>query len=288
MHEDCAVELAIFPPGGRVFCIASAGCTALALAARGDRVVAVDVNPEQIAHARARLDGAPPREGAADRMLARGRRLLFPLWAGRRRLEAFLSLEDPEAQARSWRETLDTAVFRAATALALSPLVLRAAYSRAFVAALPRGFARVIRERLARGFACHPNARNPYAWRLLLAREPPALEAPSVAVAPRPSAGSPSFEVAEAASYLEACPGGSFAGFTLSNILDGVSSAYRERLLTAVRRASAPEGILVLRSLAEPEEAAAAEWARRDRSLLWGAVRVERVQDGGPIPCSTG
>lgn len=45
MHEDPALELALFPPRSRVVCIASAGCTAFALAAAGHEVTAVDVNP---------------------------------------------------------------------------------------------------------------------------------------------------------------------------------------------------------------------------------------------------
>ena len=48
MLEDAAIELSTFQPGGRVFTIASAGCTAMALARRGDRVTAVDVHPGQI------------------------------------------------------------------------------------------------------------------------------------------------------------------------------------------------------------------------------------------------
>src|SRR5690348_12983972 len=42
MHEDWSIEASLFPPGSRVLCIASAGCTALALADRGNIVTAVD------------------------------------------------------------------------------------------------------------------------------------------------------------------------------------------------------------------------------------------------------
>jgi hypothetical protein len=35
--------------------------------------------------------------------------------------------------------------------------------------------------------------------------------------------------------------------------------------------------VLVLRSFWEPEDQAAAEWAARDRSPLWGAIRVMDV-----------
>ena len=40
MYEDSAVELEAFEPGGRIFCIASAGCTSFDLAARGDEAMA--------------------------------------------------------------------------------------------------------------------------------------------------------------------------------------------------------------------------------------------------------
>lgn len=66
----------------------------------------------------------------------------------------------------------------------------------------------------------------------------------------------------------------SFDGFSLSNMLDAVPPAYKERLLAAVRRAAAPGAVLVLRSFWEPGDGAAAQWAARDRSLLWGAIQV--------------
>ena len=34
MYEDAAIELRVFQSGGRIFCIASAGCTAMKLAAQ--------------------------------------------------------------------------------------------------------------------------------------------------------------------------------------------------------------------------------------------------------------
>jgi S-adenosylmethionine:diacylglycerol 3-amino-3-carboxypropyl transferase len=70
MHEDWRVEAEVFRPGGRIFCIASSGYTALALAERGFRVTAVDVNPAQIARRRAR--GRP--RAAQLRRAARRRR----------------------------------------------------------------------------------------------------------------------------------------------------------------------------------------------------------------------
>jgi hypothetical protein len=59
-------------------------------------------------------------------------------------------------------------------------------------------------------------------------------------------------------------------------MLDAAPPAFRERLLAAVRRAAAPGAVLVLRSFWEPDDPAAAEWAARDRSLLWGGIEVVR------------
>src|SRR5205807_2090348 len=57
MYEDSDVEAEVLPATGRVFCIASAGSTSMALAARGLAVTAVDINPAQVDYVRARLAG---------------------------------------------------------------------------------------------------------------------------------------------------------------------------------------------------------------------------------------
>lgn len=272
MHEDWRIEEAAFPPGSRVFCIASSGCTALALAARGHRVTAVDVNPVQIEYARARLAGAPVRDGVAERWMARLRRGLPLLGLRERDLRAFLRLADPAEQARVWRERLATRRFGAALRCALHPAALRLTHGARFVQALPPRFDRIVRGRLERTWARHPNRDNPYAWRLLLGEDPPATESEPAVLAP--ILAPVELACADAAEYLESCPPASFDGFSLSNVLDAAPPAYRERLLAAVRRAAAPGAVLVLRSFWEPSDPAAAEWAARDRSLLWGGIEV--------------
>lgn len=276
MHEDWRIEAAAFHPGSRVFCIASSGCTALALAARGHRVTAVDVNPVQIEYVRARLAGAPVRDGVADRWMARLRRALPLLGLFERDLRAFLQLADPAEQTRVWRERLATRRFRAALRCALHPAVLRLTHGAQFVRTLPPRFDRIIRGRLERAWATHPNRDNPYAWRLLLGEDPPAPESELPISAPIELVCAHAADAADAAEYLETCPPASFDGFSLSNMLDAAPPAFRERLLAAVRRAAAPEAVLVLRSFREPGDPAAAEWAARDRSLLWGGIEVVR------------
>jgi S-adenosylmethionine:diacylglycerol 3-amino-3-carboxypropyl transferase len=270
MYEDAAIELAAFAPGTRVFCIASAGCTAMRLAERHE-VIAVDINPVQLEYAKARAAGAPLRLGSAERLVGVGRALLAPFGWRRATLAAFLALKDPAEQVTFWQRHLNTPGFRLATDALFSFTWLRAVYAAPFLAFLPDHFGRVMRARLERCFATHPNRTNIYA-RALLAGEL-IDEARGPAVVPI------HFECADAAAYLEQCPPASFAGLTLSNILDGASAAYRARLFAAVRHAATPDAVVVLRSFAEPAAATTSNVAARDRALLWGIVDVRRVEE---------
>jgi S-adenosylmethionine:diacylglycerol 3-amino-3-carboxypropyl transferase len=150
MYEDSALELTLFEPGRRVFCIASAGCTALALAARGDDVTAVDLNPAQVTYVDARAKGGPLREGQAEQGFRRLRRLAGTVGWSRPTLERFCALDDPDDQLRFWRDRLDSRRFRAALAVLLRPLVLRRVFARPFVEVLPTRFDRTLHARLER------------------------------------------------------------------------------------------------------------------------------------------
>ena len=277
MHEDWSIEVSLFPPGSRVLCIASAGCTALALAERGDRVTAVDINPAQIDYVRARLAGMPAKAGRVDLMLMKARRALRWLGWNEAKLRDFLTLGDPTEQMRFWRQELDGPLWRTALECALHPLVLRSAYAPGFLRALPDGFARVIRRRLERGWLLHANRTNPYAWHMLLGHGPPEEGSSTI------SCGHLKVNLicAEVAEYLEICTPASFDAFSLSNILDGADAQYRQRLLCAVRRAGAPEAVVVLRSFAEPKDKDEDSWAARDRALIWGSVRVFAIAPAG-------
>lgn len=265
MYEDPSIELAAFRPGGRIFCIASAGCTAFRLSPRHD-LVAVDVNPSQLAYAERRIAGEPMVRGTAERLMSFGRTLL-PLagwWPSR--LRVFLDLERPAEQAAYWRRHLDTWRLRAALDTLLSQPLLRAAYAAPLLSCLPPRFGAIISARMKRCFATHPNRTNPYARALLLGelRDEPA----------PPEAAGIDLAHADAAAYLEAGPEGAFDGFTLSNILDGAAKSYRARLFAAVRRAAAPDAVVVLRSFAEPAAVLPTNRATKDRAMLWGVVDV--------------
>ncbi len=273
-YEDAGIELAAFRPHSRVFAIAASGETACALAAAGHRVTAVDINPRQVEYVQALFNGAPPGPGRVERVLALGRRLLPAAGWKESKILEFLSMTDPETQVAFWDDTLDTRRFRIALD---SLLLLRFAFTRRLTAALPARFGAFVRARLRRCWATHPNRTNPFAWRLLAggtqARRAHAL--PSIELA-----------CADAASYLESCPPGSFDGFALSNILDGAEPSYCYRLHRAVLRASSPGATVVVRSLAEPHTRVLHNRAADDRSPFWGVVQVADAGESW-IPCST-
>lgn len=265
--EDPAIELATFRPGGRLFCIASAGCTAIALAPHARSVVAVDINPTQLAYARERIAGAPARAGTAERLLGHARRFgALVGWSAARR-RAFVELADPAAQHAMWRQ-LDTRRLRIAIDTLASRRLLSTVYHAALLEFLPPQFGAAIRARLERGIARFPNRDNPHARALFLGE----------VAAPRATPEATRIELvhADAAAYLEAAPAHSFDGFSISNILDGVDRAYRTRLLAAIHRAAAPGAYLVRRSFGEPatDTPGNPNLAADDRALLWGVVEA--------------
>lgn len=269
VYEDASVELATFPPGGRLFCIASAGCTAIELA-RHYEVTAVDINPVQIDYVRSRLVGDAPRAGTAERVMAGFRRLgLLAGWSSAK-VREFLQLEFPEHQMEYWQRELNTTRFRAALGLLFSVRLLRSFYSAPLLADLPAHLGRVMRLRMERCFARHANRKNPYARALLLGELPPRFEIP-VRTNLR-------LECADAAGFLERQPAGSFDGFSISNILDGAAPAYAHRLFAAIQRAASPQALLIHRTFREPAKSAVRNLAAEDRSMLWGGVFLQHAR----------
>ncbi len=265
MYEDASIELDAFRPGGRVLCIASAGCTAMALAPHHE-VVAVDINPVQLAYAARRFAGQRSERGAAERFLSFARSFA-PLVGWRRsRLRAFLDQKDPGEQSAYWRRYLASVRFRTAFAGLLSLTALRKVYAEPFLDFLPPHFGSVMRRRMERCFALHANRTNPYARALLLGELP---DDP-----PPPQAENIRLVHADAAGFLEREPSGSFVGFALSNILDGATPLYRSRLIAAVRRAAAADAQVVMRSFREAPAMLSTNRAACDRAMLWGIVDV--------------
>lgn len=265
MYEDAAVELDAFRPGGRVMCIASAGCTAMKLASHHE-VVAVDNNPVQLSYAQRRFRGDPGFRGKAERLMD-FMRLCGPLagwWPSR--LRDFVELDEPDKQMEYWEQELNTWRFRTVVEGFFSRTALRSVYAPRFLDVLPKRLGSVMRDRMERCFARHPNRSNPYARSLLLGElsfEPPPAQAKDICLVH-----------ADAAGFLENEPPASFDGFTLSNILDGADDAYRQKLFAAIKRAAAPGAITVLRSFGEADANSPANRVADDRAMLWGSVLV--------------
>ncbi len=269
MYEDTAIEAGAFAADARVFCIASAGCTAIALAP-GRSVVAVDVNPVQLAYAARRLRGEPAVHGLVERGMSGAR--AAAVMAGWRpaALAEFLAMDNPVAQTAVWRERLDTRRFRLGFDSLMSLAALRAVYADKLLSFLPPHLGAVLRGRLARGFALHPNCRNPYAQALFAGALPQG--------EPPPAADNVQLVHADAAAFLEGAAAGSFDAFSLSNILDGAATGYRQRLFAAVRHAAAPGAQVVVRSFAEPPASRTSNRAADDRAMLWGIVDVRPAE----------
>ena len=237
----------------------------MALAPRHE-VVAVNINPVQLAYAERRFAGQRCELGAAERFMAFGR-CFAPLvgwWPSG--LQAFLNLHDPTEQSAHWRRHLDTSRFRAAFDGLLSLTALRRVYAAPFLECLPPRLNPIMRGRMERHFALHSNRTNPYARALLLGERPDD--------APRAEAKNIRLVHVAAAAFLEREPAGSFDGFALSNILDGASLRYERRLIAAVKRAAAPDASVVLRSFREAPATLATNRAASDRAVLWGIVDV--------------
>lgn len=268
MYEDSAIELEAFQPGSRILCIASAGCTAMKLAPRHD-VVAVDINPVQLAYAQRRLAGGPSERGRAEQIM-NFMRFFGPLagwWPSR--VRGFVELDDLVEQQHYWEQHLNTRRFRGAVDGLFSLTALRSVYGQHFLQFLPKHLGAVLRGRMERCFRQHPNRSNPFARALLVGDL--ATEQASE------RAGEVTLVQADVADFLERQAAGSFDSFSLSNILDGSEDAYRQRLFAAVRHAGSRDAIAVLRSFSEADADSSANRAASDRSMLWGSVLVQPV-----------
>jgi S-adenosylmethionine:diacylglycerol 3-amino-3-carboxypropyl transferase len=271
MWEDAAIECELFAARQNVFSIASAGCTALALARRQCHVVACDINPVQVAYVRRRACGGPVLKGRADRFVGLFQAAASGVGISHRTRRTFLELDDVALQLSYWQKHFDRPWLRRLLRWALSLRGLRSKYGPNFVHALPNPFEEVLWRRLTRGFGMHLNRENPFAWRLLVG-----MDKTSETVN---SAGDLKTVCADACDYLEACDGESFDGFTLSNILDGATRDYAERLACALRRAARRQAVVVLRSFAEPHSSREDVLAACDRSMLWGRIIACRARD---------
>jgi S-adenosylmethionine:diacylglycerol 3-amino-3-carboxypropyl transferase len=269
MYEDADIEAEAFAGKQRVFCIASAGDTAMLLSQQ-HQVIACDINPAQITYAQRRIHIGYSQTGDADRFMAFARRFQPLIGWRKQALREFIAISDLDQQVAFWRNHFDTARFRISFDTLLSRAILHIVYARQLLLLLPAHFGRVLRKRLERGIAHHPNATNPYIANLLL----------GVHLTP-PPANPKNIQLltGDAATVLDSLPPGSIDAFTLSNILDGTNHLYRERLGTAVQRAASKDAVVIWRSFAEPANPNIPNHARRDRAMLWGTLHIQPAED---------
>ena len=258
-----AIQDRAFTPGARVFCIASAGDTALALAERHP-VVAVDINPVQLAYARSRLGGGGTNR---HRRAVAVRGSVAPptcrVASGDR--GGVLALDSTETQLAFWHAHLDTRRFRAGVDLLLSLTGLRQIYASPFLRVLPPRFGAVM--------------RAPHGALLLAPSQRRRTPTPGPCCWGEYHVGStasPPVEwvCADAAGYLEPYPRLASTASPCPTCSMAYLSGYRARLLAALRRAGTPVFRVVLRSFAEPSGPLTANVAAEDRSMLWGLVEV--------------
>ncbi len=270
MHEDFEIERKAFSGKmGPVFSIASAGDTALALAEERE-VVACDVNPVQLAYAWEHAKGGRRQMGDAERAMGWAR-MGMPFIGWRRGVvEELLAMKDVGEQMGFWKARMNTWRFRLGMDLLMAKAMLRMVYSRELLDFLPKRMGKVVRERMERGFARHACAENPYARAMLTGeREERVVSCAAVRRV--------TWVEGDAASVLAKYPAGTFAGFTLSNILDGATEVYRAKLMAEVQRTALPRAVVVVRSFREPEEGMVGNLAAEERTMLWGVVEVRVV-----------
>jgi S-adenosylmethionine:diacylglycerol 3-amino-3-carboxypropyl transferase len=267
MYEDSQVEQDSFARCKRVFCIASGGCTLLALASTCE-VVGCDVNRAQLAYVRRRLQGAGEQIGRTERALSVARSFAPVIGWRKSSLQRFLSFTDSKEQLQYWDKVLDTRRFRV---LFDTVMGIRALTAKHLVQMRSLEFGPIVRQRLSRGFGTHPNATNPYMHAVLLGKKNQT---------PVPRQLQPIHLVhADAASYLESCAPGSFDGFTFSNIIDGTTTLYRRRLIESISRAGTSQATIVLRSFDQYPLDKSNDFTQNDRSLMWGTVFVGKQSD---------
>ena len=139
--------------------------------------------------------------------------------------------DDPVAQAVWWRTHLDVARLRLLAASGLGAvrwvMYVRHRKFRAMARERlggPKRFGRAgarLLDRFGAGVARHPNATNPYAWRLFLGRECPAYRDPCSL----PNPGAVRFLLGDVATHLQQVLPATYDAATLSNVLDGPGPA---------------------------------------------------------------
>ena len=238
-------------------------------------------------------------QGTIERILAIARRSYHWLVHSPRLCQRWFELSDLEAQQRYYRDIWDTWRRRMFLRLSVNPILFRwSSPTASQYAHIHRTkILNAILSRLEYALTAMPTATNYFLSRLLLGRF---LSGPD---------GEPYYlgkQAYEAFSHarerltihtddligiLERTPPETFNGFALSNVVDWLSQASQERLLTAVIRSAAPGARLCIRSVQpswlppkslqpflDTDQLQSESFLSRERSFVYGTVYAAIVQ----------
>lgn len=261
VREDAEVELFVAGqrPIERGLIIASAGCTALALAPRGGHWTALDSNPAQLelCQLKARLltngnrDRILPllRTGRVDRMLD-GLACLYRYGLFRNaRVREFFNLDDLAAQRQHFESYWDGRLWRGCFQLAIGqPLLFMRWFFGSLTHSFPPNLATHLRHEVEAALLRSPARQNPYLWQLFLGGYPPGVWPPYLGDLPRDLSGL-EWVKGDLLEWLEEQPSDSLDFFGLSNVPELASGPEIARLGKALVRVGRPGALVVLRRI---------------------------------------
>lgn len=261
VREDAEVELFVASqrPIEHGLIIASAGCTALALAHRGGHWTALDSNPAQIELCRHKAgllakgdrQAILPllRQGRVDRMLD-GLACLYRYGLFRdARVREFLNLNDLAAQRQHFDRYWDGRLWRSCFGLAIGqPLFFLRWFFGSLTDSFPPELAAHIRQEVEAALLRSPARQNLYLWQLFLGQYPPGVWPAYLRELPL-NLGGLEWLQGDLLEWLEAQPSGSLDFFGLSNVPELATAAEVARLGRAVTRVARPGAMVVLRRI---------------------------------------
>ncbi len=220
------------------------------------------LSPEEVSfwsHRRTSLLHGLNNAGWADRNIGLLTDIFAVLFHSKRRTETFLRMNDLQQQTDYFQKHWMDWRWNAATNFAFSKRLLRAAFGKQAIDALPDDFAAVMRQRIARAFTSFPALDNGYLWQTFLSRYP---EEREEALPPYlqlrhadlliERSHNLSLACMDALSWLRLQPSCSIDMFALSNILEIVKSAYGQNLAQEIARTATDGARVITRSIFPP------------------------------------
>jgi len=251
MREDYRTEQQVIEVLGDVryaATIASAGCTALALAPRVQRRLwALDTAPAQTAYVEQRLRGRSPLpDGRLELMLERGRTLLE--WLGVSRADLFRMVNDPEPARRLaiYERLFEQGKAGRWLRRCMGPTVIGFMVRLPLGPVLPTNAVDELFSKLKRAIGRPDAPANPYLWQLVCGCDPPDWHLPSL---PPHEAKNVEVVTADFIEWSRQASAGDLDFLALSNILELASGTTWQRVLAGASRLLRPGGVALVRSV---------------------------------------